>query len=628
MKKIFFLLCLLAFKNSFATIYYVSTAGNDTYTGTSLTTPFLTVAKALTKAVAGGDIIYLRSGTYTMTARLNISKSGVVNNPITISAYPADLTSVYPIDGRPVFDFSALVVGSSSQGIQAKNAAYWNLYGLKIKGAGDNGMLVDNCNNFKIEYCDFTRNRDAGFQIRNLSHHCLILNCDSYENADLGAGTTTLGGNADGFAPKLDLGDSIIFRGCRAWLNSDDGWDGYLKAIESGVPDGMTTILENCWTWRNGYYWLDGTTNSSQNGNGFKLGGSANKDQAHNFIMVKCLSFYNKAKGFDQNNNAGSISLYNCTANKNGDNDFGLNSTGVTYAAGTLFTVKNCNSLGTKSTSFRSGTIKSNNSFSTATTSTNYSSIDTTGVSGKRKIDGSLPEIGYMHLALGTTLIDGGVLLPNVSYYDTMGIRYKGAAPDIGCFESNYPLPVVFTMYDIKYKKKELGIRSLFIENVWATATEINTSYFNVQRSTNGTNFETVGKINTKGASNYSFVDELRNLEFGIKVLYYRILVVDKDGNKTFSETRTLNFKPQTLHLFPNPAKDKTAIIFSVSKKQNVDIKVYDELGNCRLSLPNEVFNEGFNIKSINISALSKGNYIIKICYENSEIQTLKLLKQ
>ena len=211
MKKIFFLLCLLAFKNSFATTYYVSTAGNDTYTGTSLTTPFLTVAKALTKAVAGGDIIYVRSGTYTMTARLNISKSGVVNNPITISAYPADLTSVYPIDGRPVFDFSALVVGSSSQGIQAKNAAYWNLYGLKIKGAGDNGMLVDNCNNFKIEYCDFTRNRDAGFQIRNLSHHCLILNCDSYENADLGAGTTTLGGNADGFAPKLDLGDSIIF---------------------------------------------------------------------------------------------------------------------------------------------------------------------------------------------------------------------------------------------------------------------------------------------------------------------------------------------------------------------------------------------------------------------------------
>jgi len=128
-----------------------------------------------------------------MSARLNITKSGTSSNPITLSAYPADVNSIYPNDGRPVFDFSGLVVGTSSQGIQAKNAAYWNLYGLRIMGAGDNGMLVDNCNYFKIEYCDFFRNRDAGFQIRNLSHHCLILNCDSHENADLGTGTTTLG---------------------------------------------------------------------------------------------------------------------------------------------------------------------------------------------------------------------------------------------------------------------------------------------------------------------------------------------------------------------------------------------------------------------------------------------------
>lgn len=140
-----------------------------------------------------------------------------------------------------------------------------------------------------------------------------------------------IGGNADGFSPKLDVGDSIIFRGCRAWTNSDDGWDGYLKTTGTVYPDGITTILENCWAFHNGYYWLDGTTTASENGNGFKMGGSALKDEAHNFVVIKCLSFRNKAKGYDQNNNAGSMYLYNNTAHSNSDYDFGLNSFAVSY---------------------------------------------------------------------------------------------------------------------------------------------------------------------------------------------------------------------------------------------------------------------------------------------------------
>ncbi len=612
MKKIASLILCLITINGFGTTYYVSTTGLDTYVGTSIAAPFATVAKALSKAIAG-DTIYVRSGTYTLTARLNITKSGTSTNNITLSAYPADVTSVYPIDGRPILDFSSLAVGSSNQGIQAKNASYWRIYGLKIKGAGDNGMLVDNCNNFRIELCDFFRSRDAGFQIRNQSHHCLILNCDSYENADLGTGTTTLGGNADGFAPKLDLGDSITFRGCRAWLNSDDGWDGYLKATEAGLSDGMTTILENCWTWRNGYYWFDGSTTAAENGNGFKMGGSANKDQAHNFILVKCLSFYNKAKGFDQNNNAGSISLYNCTAHKNGDNDYGLNSTGVTYATGSVFTVKNCNSLGTKGTTFKTGTVKSNNSFSTSTTSSNYTSIDTTGVSGKRKIDGSLPDIGYMHLAQGSALINGGALLPTVSYYDTMGLRYYGSAPDIGCFESNYSLPVSLVSYELKKLEKE-------ISNSWITATEINTSHINIQRSIDGKEFITVGLVKTKGAAKYEFKDVLTtSLELNTG-LYYRLEIVDNDGSKTYSLTKyiALDSKQESINIYPNPAKN----FININCLESKEILITDCLGRTILN----VLNPNTPVHTINIEYLSKGIFYVKIIKKKGDSFVMKLI--
>jgi hypothetical protein len=620
MKKIITLILLFAISNSFAAIYYVSTTGLDTYNGTSITTPFLTVAKALSKATVPGDIIYVRSGTYVMSARLNITKSGTITNPITISAYPADVSSVFPNDGRPVFDFSSLTVGSSSQGIQAKNAAYWKIYGLKIKGAGDNGMLVDNCNNFKIEFCDFFRNKDAGFQIRNSSHHCLILNCDAYENADRGTGTTTNGGNADGFAPKLDLGDSITFRGCRAWLNSDDGWDGYLKAIESGVPDGMTTILENCWTWRNGYYWLDGSTTVDQNGNGFKMGGSANKDQAHHFVLVKCLSFYNKGKGFDQNNNAGSIFLYNCTANKNGDNDFGLNSSGVTYATGSQFIVKNCNSLGAKSTNFQTGTVRTNNNFSTATTITNYVSLDTTGVSGHRKIDGSLPDLNYMRLTANSILIDGGVALPTISYYDTLGIRFNGLSPDIGCFESNYPTPVKLKMYEVKTTSSSTTNRAQQITNIWTTAIEINTSHFNIQRSIDGTNFETIGSLSAKRAGNYRFTDQWNSTN-SVSIIYYRLEIIDNDGSKTYSEVKQVRLNElvhQAISIYPNPAKD----FIVVETKNAKELVILNQIGQAVQQINNVT-----GYQTIDIKQLANGLYFIKVIYNNGQVATSSFIR-
>lgn len=437
--KIFFLFLIVLFgQTSYATNYYVAVNGNDLNLGTSISLPFATIAKAITKASAAGDTIFVRSGTYIISATQRITRSGTAARPIVLTAYKPDLVSAA---SRPVFDFSSMAVSSSNQGFILSGASYWNLYGFVIKGAGDNGMLLQStCHHLKIEFCSFTRNRDSGLQIRSGSHHCLILNCDSYENADLGTGTTSSGGNADGFAPKLDVGDSIIFRGCRAWMNSDDGWDGYLTAIENGLPDKMTTILEDCWAFKNGYYWLDGSTTSSQNGNGFKMGGSANKDQGHHFVVKKCLSFKNKAKGFDQNNNAGSMYLYNNTAVQNGDYDYGLNSSGVTYVAGANLSVVNCISFGIKGKTIRTtgggSIINTNNSFITSiTTNNNFISTDSTGASGSRNLDGSLPTLNYMRLLDASSYIDAGKILDSIPYHDSIGIPFYGTKPDLGAFE-------------------------------------------------------------------------------------------------------------------------------------------------------------------------------------------------
>ena len=616
---VFSIFCL----SGFATNYYVATTGSDSNNGTSINTPFLTIAKAVTKAIVAGDSIIVRSGTYTNTKTIKITKPGSASKKIVLTAYRPDIIAAYPADARPLVDFSGMAVSSGNYGFELTGANYWLIYGLRIKGAGDNGMNINTTSYSTIEYCEFFRNRDAGFLIRNSSSHCLVLNCDAYENADMGTGTTTLGGNADGFSPKLDPGDSITFRGCRSWLNSDDGWDGYLKCTEAGLPDGMTTILENCWTWRNGYYWSDGTTTTSMNGNGFKMGGSANKDQAHNFVLVKCLSFDNKGKGFDQNNNAGSISLYNCTSYNNTDYDIGLNSTGVTYSADSIFTVENCTTLGAKGTTFKKGTVQLTNKFIKATTSTYFSSIDTTGVSGRRKIDGSLPDIGFMHLQTSpkSALIDTGTVLSGIYYYGAKGVPYISTKPDIGCFESNYSLPVSMLSFGAsKINKNTVSLS-------WETAAELNNKGWEIERTelSTGNNFTwlaigfTGGKDISNAINKYSFTD---NNIAAQNSYAYRLKQIDNNGNYVYSNIVTIipdYNKTLELNAFPNPARTSTTLRFNILQKGNVSMNLYTMSGVPVKQIINETMEEGMYSRSLLLDNLAAGNYIVRL---NSEGKT------
>ncbi len=71
-------------QRSLAITYYVSPAGNDTNNGTSLSSPFRTVQRAL-DVVNAGDQIYIRGGIYRERPRLRTS--GASGQRILISAY-------------------------------------------------------------------------------------------------------------------------------------------------------------------------------------------------------------------------------------------------------------------------------------------------------------------------------------------------------------------------------------------------------------------------------------------------------------------------------------------------------------------------------------------------------------
>ena len=383
-----------------ASTYYVSTTGNDTTNPGTIDLPFKTIPKAISASTIG-DTIYVRGGTHLYSTTITISRQGTSSSRCYLLAFPGE---------RPLIDFSAMPIGSSNRGISL-TGSYWYIKGFDVGKATDNGMHIRGSNNV-VEFCSFFENGDTGLQLDNGASYNQIINCDSYFNVDPSQG------NADGFAPKLGVGTGNYFYGCRAWQNSDDGWDGYLRGANN-----MTTTIENCWCFMNGY--LKSGAPSTGNGNGYKMGGSDDRTLQHDMILKNCLAFDNRVKGFDQNNNKGSMTLYNCTAYRNGANY----SVSQALAAGETLRVANSVALGAYG-SIGSFAIQQTNGWMPpfVVTIDDFLSTDTTGVRGPRNPDGSLPTLAFMHLATGSDLIDAGT---------DVGIPYNGSAPDLGCFETD-----------------------------------------------------------------------------------------------------------------------------------------------------------------------------------------------
>jgi Pel9A-like, right handed beta helix region/Secretion system C-terminal sorting domain len=422
---------------------YVSPTGDDNNPGT-FDLPFRSLTKAV--SVSGPDtLIYMRGGVYNDSTTHILDKAGLPDHYIKVWAYQDEI---------PILDFSNQPVSTSSRGIRI-TGDYWYLKGLVIRNAKDNGIHIQSFYNI-VENCILYNNNDTGIQISNGGSYNLILDCDSYMNND----PLTNGENADGFAAKLGIGPGNVFRGCRAWNNSDDGFDMYEAAD--------TVLVDNCWAFRNGYN-IWGFPNFAGDGNGFKLGGNYFADPHK---IIRCLAFDNPAKGFDQNNNTAGITAYNNTAWGNGSKNYSF----PTQPTTGIHILKNNISFDGQISIASNSTEEANSWQGFTVTSADFKSLDSTLAIMPRDSEGHLPNVDLLRLAAGSSLIDAGVYV---------GLPFNDAAPDLGAFETegiqnsvneeyaldkfqlnqNYPNPFnPSTTFD--YSISSSGIVKLFIYDV------------------------------------------------------------------------------------------------------------------------------------------------------------------
>lgn len=98
------------------------------------------------------------------------------------------------------------------------------------------------------------------------------------------------------------------------------------------------------------------------------------------------------------------------------------------------------------------------------------------------------------------------------------------------------------------------------VQLAWQTTTELNSSYFVVERSAQGTTgFQPIGQV--KAAGTTSAVQRYTSQDAGAAALapatlYYRLRQVDQDGTETFSPVAvvSLSAAPGSFAVYPNPA--------------------------------------------------------------------------
>lgn len=206
--------------------------------------------------------------------------------------------------------------------------------------------------------------------------------------------------------------------------------------------------------------------------------------------------------------------------------------------------------------------------------------------------------------------------------YDANGMFY-GAAGKCS--------PCVLPMEMISFNG---AAKDCVINLSWQTASETNTDYVMVQRSSNGVNFQDMGRVNAAGNSttlqSYSYTD--------VAVIaannYYRLQQVDGDGSYRYSEiieVKTNCFKESgisdILDVYPNPVGNNELNIRLYSNKNEVvDIKIMDIFG--KLLIQNTFdLNEGTNSLQLSPNELSAGTYFIYVAGDNWHSAAQKFVK-
>ncbi|MBK9399567.1 MAG: T9SS type A sorting domain-containing protein [Bacteroidetes bacterium] len=168
------------------------------------------------------------------------------------------------------------------------------------------------------------------------------------------------------------------------------------------------------------------------------------------------------------------------------------------------------------------------------------------------------------------------------------------------------PLPVEFVKFN------GLAQGNLVMLD-WTTATEVNSDFFEVQRSGDGHEFIPIGRVMAKGFSNSISDYQFKDVQPLKGMSYYRLRQVDRDGTDEFTNIVAVNFTKSTLSVFPNPVADKIIRMVLPEQENGVLVANLFDMTGKNVQYIGNVLTDGYSRQFQIDASLLPGTYLLKV---------------
>ncbi len=179
-------------------------------------------------------------------------------------------------------------------------------------------------------------------------------------------------------------------------------------------------------------------------------------------------------------------------------------------------------------------------------------------------------------------------------------------------------LPVTLTNFSASFTGKNVIVS-------WSTQQEVNSNYFAIERSQNGSVWEPVGSVSAKGNStivtDYSFTDV--NPESGVS--YYRLKMVDLNNSFSYSDIKVVRTTAiKGISFFPNPAQNFVNISLAQSANSETTVQIINIAG--QTLAEQKVAGGNASTVSFQVSQYPRGMYLVRVVNGDGSTQTSKLV--
>ena len=237
----------------------------------------------------------------------------------------------------------------------------------------------------------------------------------------------------------------------------------------------------------------------------------------------------------------------------------------------------------------------------------------------------------------GTILVNGAIGLGNeatflgrifsrsgaVTMYNNFIIANSAAAAN-----ANIPLPVTLTSFTTDTQGADTRLQ-------WTTASEKNTAYFDVERSTDGRTFTPIGRVaaqgNTSQPHTYTWTDTEKN-QLATASVYYRLRMVDADTTTTYSPVRQVKVERTAtgqleMQAYPNPFQQQLEVQIIAKQAGPATIQITDVLGH-RVMQGELTLTAGSNILPLDdAQKVGPGLYLLQV-QQGTQRQVQRLVRQ